>query len=642
MFTPEDAQRLRFPTDAGFVGSRIFFGIAEVRDGVSRTSIRISARDGGSSSEFAPEFDDPRSASPSPSGDRLAFVADVDGVTRLCVGSVPGDDVEVYDEHPFAVVGAPSWSPSGDALAFSARSRPERDRSLPYRISRETFRYDGLGLVDDVTCDVYVLDLASRRVTRVTDDDARNTSPRWSPDGRSLLFVQEFPPDRAWEGRAELHVADLATGGRRVIVGADWGGVMAAEWAPDGQIVFAGTADVPGTAAIISSKTDLWTVAADGGRPRLLTAELPTGVGQWLEFDNPGFSGLHAIRIRFAASGDVLVSVQEGGDVAVARVPLAGGGAPELARVPGSVRLLADLDATGATLVVATTPTAPPEVLLVEADGTETDVSRLGSGAPAGADGAQLHRFAVPTSDGLVLDGWALTPPGSGPFPTVLAIHGGPFGSYGNTFIVDHHLLVSAGFAVVFGNFRGSGGYGNAFHGALEGRWGPNGEPDHLAIIDRAIELRLADPDRLGVTGISHGGFATCWMLGRTDRFRAGVAENPAVDWHSFVATTDAPWWVPTQLGGWPAENPAAAAELSPLSYAEHCDVPLLFIIGETDLRCAPTEAEQYFRVLKRRGIPTEMLRFPGEFHTGSWDGAPAVRRAQDEALVDWFTRYLL
>jgi dipeptidyl aminopeptidase/acylaminoacyl peptidase len=87
---------------------------------------------------------------------------------------------------------------------------------------------------------------------------------------------------------------------------------------------------------------------------------------------------------------------------------------------------------------------------------------------------------------------------------------------------------------------------------------------------------------------------------------------------------------------------PARYRESSPLTYAVNCTTPLLFIVGEDDLRCLPIEAEQYYRALKSTGCPTEMLRLPKSGHLGSWSGPVAARSAQNRALVEWFTRHLL
>jgi dipeptidyl aminopeptidase/acylaminoacyl peptidase len=93
---------------------------------------------------------------------------------------------------------------------------------------------------------------------------------------------------------------------------------------------------------------------------------------------------------------------------------------------------------------------------------------------------------------------------------------------------------------------------------------------------------------------------------------------------------------------GSPEDDPAASIERSPLTYAPDCTAPLLFVLGDDDLRCPATEAEQYYRILRRRGVPTEMLRLPDSDHIGSWVGPVPARAAQNEALVEWFTRHLL
>jgi dipeptidyl aminopeptidase/acylaminoacyl peptidase len=251
------------------------------------------------------------------------------------------------------------------------------------------------------------------------------------------------------------------------------------------------------------------------------------------------------------------------------------------------------------------------------------------------------RRLDVAATDGTALDAWALTPAGTGPFPTVLAVHGGPASAFGHVFHSDHQLLTGAGFAVVFANFRGSAGYGTQFMQRLDGRWGEVGEEDHHAVLDRAIELGIADPDRLGVYGLSHGGFAVCWLLGRSDRFRAGIAENPLVSFASAYGTMDMPWLVERTVGALPHEAPELYYERSPLPYAASCTTPLLLIVGEEDHRCPPTEAEQYFRALKAVGCEVEMLRMPGCSHLGSWFGPVAARTAQNEALVNWFARHM-
>jgi dipeptidyl aminopeptidase/acylaminoacyl peptidase len=113
------------------------------------------------------------------------------------------------------------------------------------------------------------------------------------------------------------------------------------------------------------------------------------------------------------------------------------------------------------------------------------------------------------------------------------------------------------------------------------------------------------------------------------------------VSWTSAWGVADDDSWIAKELGGRPWEVPDVYRERSPLTYAPNCKTPVLFVVGEKDLRCPAGESEQYYRVLHSNGVPTAMLRLPNSAHLGTWDGPVPSRIAQNEALVDWFQRYL-
>jgi dipeptidyl aminopeptidase/acylaminoacyl peptidase len=145
------------------------------------------------------------------------------------------------------------------------------------------------------------------------------------------------------------------------------------------------------------------------------------------------------------------------------------------------------------------------------------------------------------------------------------------------------------------------------------------------------------------VCGLSGGGNLTCWVVGQTDRFKAAVPENPVTNWVSFYGVSDiGPWFAPAYLDGLPHEIPEVYRRCSPISYAHQCKTPTLLVQGEHDWRCPAEQSEQFYGVLKANGCVVEMVRFPGSPHAGAIQGSLAVRRTQNEVLLDWMNRYVL
>jgi len=228
-----------------------------------------------------------------------------------------------------------------------------------------------------------------------------------------------------------------------------------------------------------------------------------------------------------------------------------------------------------------------------------------------------------------------------GPQPTVMFIHGGPFLASGYAFRFDLVMLAANGYAVLFSNFRGSFGYGLAHTRAIHGDWGTRGFPDHMGTVDEAVKRGFADANRLGVWGQSHGGFATCWIVGHTTRFKAAVAEASVTNFATTYYLCDIPEGFSSIIGGRPDEIPDVYRSRSPITYAHRCKTPTLMLHGADDLRCTLAEAEQFYRVLRDNGCTSEMVILKGCNHMGDAMGPLTARVGQNEALLDWFERYL-
>ena len=220
----------------------------------------------------------------------------------------------------------------------------------------------------------------------------------------------------------------------------------------------------------------------------------------------------------------------------------------------------------------------------------------------------------------------------------MLSIVGGPGSSWGPEPWLPDWALAEAGARVICPDPRGSGSYGRAWLEAISGAWGDADAADELACVDWAVGEGLADPARLGVTGLSYGGFMTQWLIGQDERFRAAVAVNGVANQISAAGNCDqGALWTPRL--GW--ERPPADTERlwqqSPLAHADRIATPLLMLQGEADLRCPPADNEQLFVALRALGKPVEYVLYPEETHLMQSIARPDRRIDMLERKLAWF-----
>jgi dipeptidyl aminopeptidase/acylaminoacyl peptidase len=224
----------------------------------------------------------------------------------------------------------------------------------------------------------------------------------------------------------------------------------------------------------------------------------------------------------------------------------------------------------------------------------------------------------------------------------VLEIHGGPKTVSSHTFFHEYQLLASRGFAVLYSNPRGSDGKGDAF-ADLRGRYGTIDYEDLMAVVDEALaRYDFIDPERLGVTGGSYGGYMTNWIIGHTGRFKAAVSQRSIANWVSFGYTTDIGYFfMPDQMGATPWEDMDKVWWHSPLRYADQVTTPTLFIHSAEDYRCWLPEGLQMFSALRAHGVESRLVVFDGENHELSRGGKPKHRVRRLNEILDWFERHL-
>ncbi len=577
----------------------------------------------------------------SPDGKSLAFISDRGGKAQLYLLPVDGGEARALTRFKRGIGDGIAWSPDGGKIAFSAA--PDADAPnlsvAPYRLDRTVYRFDGIGYLDDAVQDVYALDLADGAIKQLTDDRGNNSNPRWSPDGRSILYDANMRFDNSRAMTPDLKLVDLD--GRQTVMLEDWASVENANFTPDGgRIVFVGR---PDDGKPIGTKSDVYALDIASGEIDCRSAALDVGVGGYLIMDMP-IANLKSWNMLVADDGEAaFATVQRGGTDHIYRIALSG---PEDCQpVTEGDCAVFPLDLRGSQLLYARTSlNSPPDVFACDlADGSTRQLTALNDEALAPIALPETERLLWDSVDGAQVEGWYMKPAiGEAPYPTILYIHGGPNAAYGYGFQFDFQMLAGAGYGVLFLNHRASTGYGDSFSTAIKGDWGNLDYQDLMSGVDCAIARGLADADRLGVCGTSGGGNLSCWIIGQTDRFKAAIPHNPVANWRSFYGTSDIGiWFSVEQLGGHPHEIPEIYERCSPITYAHRCRTPTLMVQCEIDWRCPAEQSEQFYTVLKANGCVVEMLRQPGGYHGGSTSGAVNLRRAHNDAMLDWFDRYV-
>ena len=209
-----------------------------------------------------------------------------------------------------------------------------------------------------------------------------------------------------------------------------------------------------------------------------------------------------------------------------------------------------------------------------------------------------------------------------GPFPLITLVHGGPDDRHTDEFnggsFPPGQWLATAGYAVFLPNPRGGWGHGHEFAAAVAGKVGLEEWTDILSGIDLLIADGVADPDRLGIGGASHGGFMAAWAIGQTDRFKAALMDAGISDWGMLVATGEQATW-DTGLGGsagWEGPGPHRHDRLSPISFASKIRTPVLILHGENDTNVPLGQATFFHRALCHFGVEHEFVVYPREGHS--------------------------
>lgn len=588
----------------------------------------------------------------SPDGTLLAFNSRRDGEGASAVWFLslerPGEAFQIE-----GVLGAPIMSPDNRWIAFTRADRSvvpaapggELERKLRERFTGRAYewnqyRFDGRGYLPDPTDpaatpprELYLVPRSGGVPRQVTGLGVDVREAVWSPNGaRFAITADAHQRDEMVYDRADLWIVELDGTTRRLTD--DGYHHSNPAWSPDGRTVAARR--VKGLSSVIAAREargapmDLVLIPAAGGPMRNLTDQwdLIPGVPVW----SPDSRHLY-------------FTAETGGDRHLFRVAATGGPVVQVTQGARRIQEVSFSAAGDRMAYVATDPAHPAEVFGARSDGSgEVRLTGFNDRLLAELELAPVERQEYRSRDGTLIEGWLMLPRGSGEAegrrPLILAIHGGPHAAYGTDFSFPFQLLAAQGYAVLYTNPRGSTGYGERFLWATWGGWGNLDSEDVLAGVDHVLTRYPIDPERLGVTGYSYGGFLTNWLIARSRRFAAAASGAGISNWVSDYATADIPRTKESEFFGapWEERGGKLLVQQSPVMHARGVTTPTLFVHGEDDFRVPIEQGEQMYLALRKQGVPARMVRYPGMSH-GGWTPWNTVHRYWEE--LRWWARYL-
>ncbi|WP_255553990.1 S9 family peptidase [Sphingomicrobium clamense] len=562
----------------------------------------------------------------SPDGRWVSFLHKGEDDEERSVYAVPvyGGSYRKVAQSPDAGVIAHAWSPDGQTIYMLAGAAGDD--------ARDKEKKKGFDAI------VYEEEAQLRRMFRSRLGDLDNdvdataiaipgyvTEFSVSPDGSYAVVGSQPTPqiDDTYTSK-RFHIVDLASADVRAVVETP-GKVGDAEISPDGRTMSL----IAGVDMNDPAATTLHLVDTATGEFRALNAGAAEAAtdAEWLD------DGKLAAIIHVGAQSLLRVYNADG--------------SVDHQHDPGAL-ILRSIEADGGTVTVtADAPSHPAELFRVTPDG----FTRWTDSNPwlANIDLGKQETIKYTARDGQVIEGILVHPVGGipeGGAPLILDVHGGPEAHDSNGWTTNYggpgHIAAGKGYAVFQPNYRGSTAYGTAFSKQHQNDYAGKEFNDLVDAKRALVEMGVADPDRVGVTGGSYGGYATAWSsTALSEEFAAGVMFVGISNQISKFGTTDIPYEMyNVHSRKWPWEDWQAMLDASPITHVGKAETPILIMHGEEDTRVSPSQSYELYRSIKVRKpeTPVRLVLYPGEGHGNS---KAAARYDYNLRMLRWFDTYL-
>ncbi|MFZ9708719.1 MAG: prolyl oligopeptidase family serine peptidase [Steroidobacteraceae bacterium] len=590
-----------------------------------------------------------------PDSSGVYFLSSRSGSSQVWFLPLAGGDAQPVTTLPLDV-GSFEVSPKGDRLALSMEVFPD---------------------CADLACSKDRL--ASRTKEKQTGKTYDQLFVRhwdsWKDGTLSMLFTVTLDAKRT--AGTPVNVSSAVRGN---VPSKPFGGEEDYAFSPDGtRLVF--SARLANASEPWSTNFDLYEVPADGSAaPRNLTANNPAwdahpvflanGDLAWLAMARPGFEAdRYVVMLRSARDGATRALTADW-DRSIGQLSASADGR----------RLLATADDTGQTALVEIDPANGRRTLLLRNGqvqgfsaareglviawaslGSPPDLYWLAKGARDGATPERLtslnaklmgeralgeyEQFSFKGANDATVYGYVMKPHGwkaGQKYPIAFIVHGGPQSTFSNqwSWRWNPQVYAGAGYGVVFIDFHGSTGYGQAFTDSISQDWG--GKP--LIDLQKGLDAALARYDWLDGTracslGASYGGFMQNWIAGQwSDRFRCLVNHAGVFDQRTMYYTTEELWFTEWENGGPYYVTPQIHEKFNPAAYVTNWKAPMLVLHGQLDFRVPYAQGIGAFTALQRQGIPSRLVVFPDENH---WILKPANSLQWHAEVLGWLDKHL-
>ncbi len=577
----------------------------------------------------------------SPDGKYLSFVSSRPGPNKgsqVWVLDLAGGEARQLTETKGRLQGY-EWSPDSKRLAMvigdpdpdaEAPTDPANPKTpKPIVIDRYRFKRDVQGyLRSDRKSYIYLYDIGSKRLDRLTKGKVDEGSPVWSPDGSKIAFTSNRAPDPDREPSSRIYVADAKAGSTEKQVTPDTSfGSGGPEWSPDGKWLAFLESDEKTYGAY--SMDYLAVVAADGSaapfRPKA-AADLDRGVS------DPIWS---------ADGKSISFFVTDDRSAYPAKLALDGGSVQKL--LPPPVVASRWTQAKGRFALLSGGDSMPNEVHVLE-NGKLRRVTRQNDALFDQLDMPATEEVNFKSKDGTDVGALLTYPTGyvkGTKVPLLLRIHGGPNAQDQHSFSAERQFFAANGYAVLAVNYRGSSGRGQKFSRAIWADWGNYEVQDLLAGVDHVIAMGVADPEKLGVGGWSYGGILTDYVIASDTRFKGATSGAGTAFTVAFYGTDQYIIQYDYEIGPpWEPKSWEIYQKLSyPLLKANRIKTPTLFLGGEKDFNVPIAGSEQMYQALKSLGVDSQLIVYPNEFHGIQ---RPSYVRDRYERYLGWYDKYVL